>query len=126
MSLDALLLNVAPELTNINQVTRDAFIGYATEIVQFGVTGSDSQNLAIVYLAAHLLTLTARSGVGGAITNQREGELSMSFEAIGDKGGYEQTVYGRNYLMFRRMFVTGFTTRATAWPPASSNPWCPY
>jgi hypothetical protein len=108
MSLDGIVLNIAPELSAVNSTIRTMFENYAITQVNFGDT---LQQLATAYLAAHMMTISQRQGVGGQITSQREGDLAISFEPIVYMGGYEQTSYGVEFVRLRRMFVSGFMTR---------------
>lgn len=117
MTLDELLLVIAPELSTIDPAVRTAFEGYATLQVQFGE--GDLQQLAIANLAAHMLTMTKRGGVGGQVQSQSEGELSITYaNYAGFNSGYAQTAYGLEYLRYRNMFVLSFTTRVRTCPAA--------
>jgi len=113
MTLDAILLLICKEAANIDSGIRASFISFAQLQVKFAADNPDIQNLAIANLAAHMLTMSLRSGASGQISSETEGSLSRSFSGIVmDVGGYSQTSYGQEYLRYRNMFILGGVTRS--------------
>lgn len=70
----------------------------------------------VVLLAAHMLSMGDRAGVGGAVASKREGDLSVAFSQpiIGDRGlladtGYGQEVQRLNRLCYGMTAMTGWS-----------------
>lgn len=112
MSLDSVLLDIAPELSTYTEDERSRFLGYASAQVKFASDNAELQELAIAYLAAHMMTFSKRSGTGGQVVSEREGDLSRSYSQSSSSNAYESTSYGQEYLRIRSMFVMGMLTRA--------------
>ena len=106
MAATDVLFDVAPEFftTDTSALARvSRFLGYAQQSVN-SVSYGTNFSLATAYMAAHMLTMSARAGVGGAITMNEVGPFRQSFAAPGDKGGASdlmQTSYGRALLALR-------------------------
>jgi len=109
MSIDDVLLDIAPEFSSTDSSKRARFIGYASAEVAFG---GASKDLATAYLAAHMLTLSGRRGTAGQVTSETEGSLSRSYGSVGGPAGYNQTGYGQEYLRLMRSCVIAPMTRA--------------
>jgi hypothetical protein len=70
----------------------------------------------VVLLAAHMLSLGDRAGVGGAVASKSEGELSISYHAppsASEGGLLGGTPYGQQVLNLNQLCY-GMTAR-TAW-----------
>ena len=116
MSL-SLLKAVAPEF-DVGDDSEDErlalFLGMATRRLDRSAWGAVYED-AQVYLAAHLLTLSARSstaGAGaGAITGMSTGDFSMSFAPVMTRPGADAelatTVYGQQFLALRSTRAAG-------------------
>ena len=105
MTVDrATLIAIAPEL-KVESATRVAiFLEAATLRVNRTVFGLKS-DLATVLLAAHMMTLSNRGGIGGAVQSEKIGDVAQTFAvASGNKDGDElmTTAYGQQYLSLRR------------------------
>lgn len=108
MSTDAVLLAIAPELASVDVARRTTILDLAKTRISDKVFGTD-YSLAVAYVAAHMLTMSARAGAGGAISSESEGALSRSY-TIGNGDGYNATSYGREYLLLRKQRVVGAVT----------------
>jgi hypothetical protein len=111
MSIDTILLDIAPEMASVDPAVRARLISYATFQVGFRCN-NDVKNLAIAYLTAHNYTLSQRGGVGGNITSEKEGDLARSFGgAMQDGTGLGSTSYGMEFLRLKKMFILTPRTR---------------
>lgn len=70
------------------------------------------RDAAIAHMAAHILTIGARGGSGGAITSETEGGLSRSYGAT-KTDGLAATSYGQEVERLNRLCY-GVSAR-TAW-----------
>lgn len=104
---------IAPELSSVDDPTRDSVIELAEGQVGSVFTGVQRE-LAVAYVTAHMLTLRNRKGAGGFVTGKTEGDLSLSFGAVGGVVGmteWHATVYGQEFKRMQRMFVFAPRTR---------------
>ena len=97
LSVDVLFNAIAPEYAN--DVNKSTFIQLATcrtSACQYG----DKYNYAIALLAAHMITMRDRQGIGGPISNLREGDLTIYYGSILDtyKSNLHQTSHGMELL----------------------------
>jgi len=103
---DDTLLVIAPEFSTVDPVRRSKVLALAALRVSQKVFG-DRYNMAVSYLAAHMLTVADRDGggsVSGAIKSRKEGDLSITY-AGGDgstNSGFGSTSYGQEYLRLIR------------------------
>lgn len=67
----------------------------------------------VVLLAAHMLEMGDRAGVGGAVSSKSEGGLSVSFNAGESSGLLGDTAYGRQVEYYNRLCF-GLSAR-TGW-----------
>lgn len=104
MSVDAVLLDIAPEMDAVDAALRTRIIDLAKLRVSEKVFGELTE-LATAYLAAHMLTMRTRSGAGGAVSSESEGSLSRSYTASSDKSLLASTSYGQEYIALRNTFV---------------------
>lgn len=118
MSVDTILSDIAPEFDTVSSEKRARFIGYASAEVSFG---GASKDLATAYLAAHMLSMAARTGgAAGQVTSETEGSLSRSYGSVGgqygqtgySQTGYSQTGYGQEFMRLLRSCNMGMMTRA--------------
>lgn len=105
---------IAPALAT--DVNADAFLGFAVDQLNPVVFGRQYE-LAVAYLAAHMLTIARRSeeggpagGGSGPVTSERAGEVSrqygqMSVTGKGDLAYYNTTPFGMEFLRIRRLRV---------------------
>lgn len=97
-TLDQILLDIAPQMATLEPAVRQRFLNYASAQVAFG-TGL-VRKLAIANLAAH--NFTKRSGIAGAVTSEREGDLSRNYgSGVADLGGLGSTAYGQEFMRIR-------------------------
>ena len=102
MAIKDTLFIIAPEFENIPNEKIDAVIAIAENQVS---TKFCDRNTAIAYLAAHILTVSGRRGVGGVVASEREGDLARSFTAIGSHP-LDSTAYGLEYRrLVRQCFL---------------------
>lgn len=109
MSLEQILLDIAPEMETIDGEARARFLNYAEVQTRFGA--GISKDLAIANLAAHFYTMSKRNGSAGVITGEKEGDLSVNYNATQDLPYLGQTSYGREYMRLQRMYVMAARTR---------------
>lgn len=68
---------------------------------------------AVANLAAHMMAVGDRAGVGGAVTGRSEGALSISFSSEVASGLLGGTAYGQELMRLNRLCY-GITAR-TGW-----------
>jgi hypothetical protein len=77
----------------------------------------DLRPYVVAYLTAHNVTLSNRGGNAGIVTDIREGQLSVSYEAGGNyKSPYAQTPYGQKYLQLVKQCMGGVAFRTAVMP----------
>ena len=109
MTLKQTLLDIAPEMSNVDSSLRDRLLNYAQAQVGFG--DGQIKNLAIAYLAAHIYTMSQRGGNRGALVNESEGDLSRGYKFLSNDTTYGMTNYGQEFARLKKMFVFSATTR---------------
>lgn len=109
MSLDQVLLDIAPEMSDVDSALRLRLIDIASLQVKFG--SSSIKELATAYLAAHVYTLSKRRGAGGSVSSESEGDLSRSYSNNSMVGSLGQTTYGQEFTRLQRMFMFNPRTR---------------
>jgi hypothetical protein len=96
LNAEDILVNIAPNLTN-----SDFWLELADEEISADTCPEKREHLK-AYLAAHLQLLNARgaSGAIGAVTEEREGDLSRSYAVQQgmSQSGLASTVYGQRYI----------------------------
>lgn len=112
-----------PEFDSVADATVNLFISDAALSINTSVFGNKS-DLANIYLAAHLLSLSDVSGGGGGaagqITEEKVGDLTRKYGSGSvsvNNDGINSTKYGQAYLRLRKESVlkpilvkpTGFT-----------------
>lgn len=102
MAIDDVLLDIAPETNDVTAAKRSRVISYAEAQVDFGQ--GTVYELAVAYLAAHILTISGRSGTSGPVASKNEGDLSISYAATSNLEGLKSTSYGMEYLRMVRQF----------------------
>lgn len=100
-----LVKDLAPELIPQGDTRINQFIGFAYLQVDEDRWGSIA-DLGVAYLAAHLLTVSARGGSGaaGPVTSESVGSVSRSFGSSSSQAGsgsLDSTSYGREHLRLR-------------------------
>jgi hypothetical protein len=97
------ITDVAPELADQTTQRLEFYIELARSFVNEGMWGAKATKGIILY-AAHLATLGAREGAGGAITAERVGDLQRSYGSSSSEEDYElkQTSYGTMFLSLRK------------------------
>lgn len=102
------VLAIAPELADVAAETWTIVLADVALQVTEKVYGK-KQEIAQRYLAAHRLTMIARSDKGGVVTSERTGDVATTYAAAGGSD-YSETVYGREFERIRRGTVAGFMT----------------
>lgn len=92
------------ELDSFSDSTVKIFIDIASELLDSNTFGT-RYNTAVKLLAAHLLTMSARQGSGGAVESERVGDLSRSYKIPVSDEQYNQTSYGQMFLKVRNVVV---------------------
>lgn len=127
---------IAAEFSDIGDPEVNFYFDLAGNTMATGPFG-DTYRQALVYLAAHLMSLDKRaedSGGGGGgvgpLTGERAGEVSRNFGYSGGTSGnamdqslYGTTVYGIRYLAIRRgraLTKAVSTQQHTPWPTRTS------
>lgn len=103
MAADAKMVrDIAPELKAEDDGRIDTFLGFAALSVNANVWG-DKSDLGVAVMAAHLLTLSNRGGVSGAVTSEKVGDLARSYSST--KASDEtlmSTSYGSWFIQLRK------------------------
>jgi hypothetical protein len=110
-----LLSSIAPEIDSSSQQTADML---ALAELEVGISlCPDLRPYVVAYLTAHNVTLSNRGGNAGIVTDIREGQLSVSYEAGGNyKSPYAQTPYGQKYLQLVKQCMGGVAFRTAVMP----------
>ncbi len=58
----------------------------------------DHYNQAVALLVLHLYEMSSRTGSGGAITSEKEGQLSRSFAAVASAIAWGSTSWGQELI----------------------------
>jgi len=119
MAVLDVLKEIAPEYATIDPARLNTFIGFAENQVSEIVFGLDHE-LAVAYLAAHMLALSTRNtnigidGQVGNVTSKKEGDLALGYalpSALANKDGTLLTTsYGIEFMRLRDMHVIGLRT----------------
>jgi hypothetical protein len=95
---------IAPELSAVGVATQDAIL--ADVALQLSAERWGNRlDIASKYLAAHLATVTQRSGVAGPVTSESVGSVSRSYSVAAQSGAFDATAYGREYKRLQRSLV---------------------
>lgn len=91
---------IAPELSTVGTDTQNAILAQVNGDISDDAWPSDSKaDRARAWLAAHLATLVARAGSGGAVQSESVGSVSRSYAISVAAGANElgSTSYGIEY-----------------------------
>lgn len=94
----------APEFASVSDEDAGIWIAMAQSIVDASRLGSPREEMAQALYAAHMLALAQRTESGGAftqgaVTSEKEGDLSRSYgEVTGSNSYLGQTAYGLQYM----------------------------
>lgn len=102
MTPNELLEIIAPDLSTLPN--KDG----ALLIAESQAPQCKNRDLAVAYLAAHILSTSKTSGAG-AISGMSEGALSLSFATSGNNNSLSSTSYGNEYLRLTSACI--FTAR---------------
>lgn len=97
------LKNIAPEFCDKTPQDLERFLSYAALSVDAVKWGSLT-DLATLYLAAHLLSIS-KNGDHGPVTSETVGDLSQSYASGDATDNLMMTGYGREFLRLRRSLV---------------------
>ena len=106
---------LAPEFASVADATVQQWLSVAGNLASTGCLDAERAAMARALYAAHLLSLSTRSGQGGLgpVTSEEEGDLQRSYGGL--KGGdtyMGQTSYGQQYLdITRACFGAAIMTR---------------
>jgi len=102
---------IAPELSSA--ANKQTHLDLADS--QTGSVFGEQYEYAVALLAAHTLTLAQRGdsvgGSAGAVSSQKEGQLSVSFGGTVESGALGATSYGTELQRLRRQYIIGARTR---------------
>lgn len=107
MAIDrASLLKIAPEFEEADKNQVNVFLDIAKTVINEAVFGNKYE-YAVLLMAAHFLTLTPVAGDGGPISQQKVGNISVTYADVTIKNNEElsQTPYGVMYLTLRRTIL---------------------
>lgn len=99
----------APEFSTVPDVTVNPWIAIAETLTVTDCLDIERASMAKALYAAHLLSLSTRSGSGGssssgAITREKEGDLERTYGEVKGSNTYlGQTTYGQQYLDITRV-----------------------
>jgi hypothetical protein len=112
---------LAPEFASVPDATVNQWLSVAGNLTETGCLDTERAAMARALYAAHMLSLTTRSGQGGAaalgpVTSEKEGDLQRSYGGL--KGGdtiLGSTSYGQQYLdVTRACFGSAIMTRGSS------------
>lgn len=90
MTPSEFLAIIAPDLSTLPN--KDG----AITIADLQASSCENRDLAVAYLAAHILTLSKQNGAG-AVSGMSEGSLSLSFATGTATNDLNSTSYGQEY-----------------------------
>lgn len=102
MTIDVLLSIIAPDLATLSNKVGAIFIAESQ------TPQCKNRDLAVAYLAAHILA-TSKTNGAGAVSGMSEGSLSLSFATSGNDNSLSSTSYGNEYLRLTSACI--FTAR---------------
>lgn len=102
MTTSELLEIIAPDLSTLPN--KDG----AILIAESQAPQCKNRDLAIAYLAAHILA-TSKTNGAGAVSGMSEGALSLSFATSGNNNSLSSTSFGNEYLRLTSACI--FTAR---------------
>lgn len=102
MTPSELLEIIAPDLSTLPN--KDG----ALLIAESQAPQCKNRDLAVAYLAAHILS-TSKTNGAGAVSGMSEGALSLSFATSGNDNSLSSTSYGNEYLRLTSACI--FTAR---------------
>ena len=79
-------------------------------------TYGDHYNNAVALLVLHLYEMSSRTGSGGAITSEKEGQLSRSFAAAASSIAWAATSWGQELIQLTKSIVVFPRTRMMTGP----------
>lgn len=90
--------DIFPEFANEANKRLQFFIDMATRRVNENVFDDKTED-AILFMAAHLLTLSNRRGKSGSVTSEKVGDLSRSYSSGSgqDSNSLKSTSYGQMF-----------------------------
>ena len=115
MTIAEVIEDIAPEFLNEIPERIERFIGYA-ELQVSELQFANRYDLAVAYLACHMLALSGRNddegtdGTAGNITQKKEGDLALSFSLpnafnSSNDGELLLTSYGIEFLRIRKICI---------------------
>jgi len=106
-----MVICVAPELEGTDPDRIDKFIGWAKNSVAEDIW-LDQADYGTALLAAHMLTVSNRRGIGGEVKRKKLGDSEIEFNVLSAAGSVQPhelatTSYGREFLRVRRTLQMG-------------------
>jgi hypothetical protein len=115
MSTPAIVKVLGPEFKERADSVIQTFLDIAALKMDPDVWG-DKYNFGMAYLAAHLMAMSRREGIGGSVVREQVGEISQSFSSPISDGRHDQylaTSYGAEFLSLRNSVVITPLVRET-------------
>ncbi|BBO74404.1 hypothetical protein DSCW_18210 [Desulfosarcina widdelii] len=104
------VLAIAPELDGASQASWDLILADVATLITESAWGA-KQEMAQRYLAAHKLSMIAKSESGPAVASEKTGDVSTTYAVPGSNADdLDETKYGREYKRLRRCTVAGIMT----------------
>lgn len=107
MSTPALVKVIAPEFVERSSANIQVFLDVAAVKMDPDVWG-DKYAYGMAYLACHLMSMSVREGIGGAVIREQVGEISQSYSSPISDGKRDQFLassYGAEFLSLRNSVV---------------------
>ena len=105
MSTPRIVKALAPEFKDLPDADIQTFLDLAAVFLDAGVWG-DKYSVGHAYMAAHMLSVRDRFGVGGPVTSEAVGGVSASYGSIGTADEeLGSTSYGLMFVSLRRTAV---------------------
>lgn len=101
-----ILTAIAPETDCVPEERRNVILALAED--QTGQAFGSARNHAVALLAAHMLTIGNRAGNAGAVSQAKEGDLSLSY-AVNQytDDALDGTSYGQELKRLRKTYIFG-------------------
>lgn len=96
---------IAKEFESRDQTEVEIFLEIASTFVGPTVWG-EKYNTGLAYMAAHLMSVSARAGAAGSVTSEHVGSVSVSYSApSATDDSLATTSYGATFKSLRRLLV---------------------
>lgn len=96
----------APEFASVADPRVELMIEYGQNFLS-ETKWKSKFKMGLILITAHLLELGNREGVGGAVTSESAGGMSVSYAAPDSKDALASTSHGQMFATLKRSIATG-------------------